>query len=102
LSRSKNVKTKHPIVTCVMTYNSRSAITVTKKDDREYIIHQFSLENYEMTFEEVLGGIEDVSYIKISEIEQNSRGDLFAITYLDDGKFRLRTFGQTSRSIEEQ
>jgi len=52
-----------------MTYNSRSAITVTKKDDREYIIHQFSLENYEMTFEEVLGGIEDVSYIKISEIE---------------------------------
>lgn len=52
-----------------MTYNSRSAITITKKDDREHIINQFSLENYDVTFTETLGGIDEVSYIKCSEIE---------------------------------
>jgi hypothetical protein len=51
-----------------MSYNSKSALTITKKDDREHIIHQFSLESYDMTFEEIIGGKED-SYIKMSEIE---------------------------------
>jgi hypothetical protein len=30
LTRSKNIKTKYPIITCIMTYNSKSAITITK------------------------------------------------------------------------
>ena len=68
LTRSKNVKTKYPIIDCIMTYNSKSAITITKKDDRMHIINQYSLETYEMTFEEILGGKPD-SYIKVSQIE---------------------------------
>lgn len=62
------MKTKYPIIDCIITYNSRSAITVTKKDDREHIINQYSLETYEMTFEEKIGGSDD-SYIKVSQIE---------------------------------
>lgn len=38
LTRSKNVLTAHPIITVTMTYNSKSAITVTKASDREYWI----------------------------------------------------------------
>ena len=101
LTRSKNVKTKYPIINCIMTYNSKSAITITKKDDREHIIHQFDLNTYEQTFEEVIGGIEDVSYIKMSEIEQNSDGTRFAVAFLDNGHFKLRTFGSENRTEEE-
>jgi hypothetical protein len=67
LTRSKNVVTAFPIISCIMTYNSRSAITVTKASDREYWIKQYSLERYEMTFEEKVGGKED-SYIKLKEV----------------------------------
>ena len=100
LTKSKNVSTTFPIVNCCITYNSKSAITVTMKDDREYYIKQHNLETYVTTFEEKIGGHPD-SYIKCKEVEQNAEGNLFAVTYLDDGKFRLRTFGEKERTPEE-
>lgn len=51
-----------------MTYNSKSAITVTKKTDREYWVHIFELETGALQFEELFGGIDEVSYIKMNEI----------------------------------
>ena len=56
LTKSQNITTMYPIVSCAITYNSKSAITVTKKNDREYYVKQYSLENYIMTFEEKIGG----------------------------------------------
>lgn len=38
LTKSKNVITMYPIITCVITYNSKSVVTVTKKSDREYYV----------------------------------------------------------------
>jgi hypothetical protein len=54
-----------------------------------------------MTFEEIYGGIEDVSYIKLKDIQQNKDGNCFAATYLDDGRFYLRTFKNVERTEEE-
>ena len=68
LTRSKNVMTQDPIIYCMITYNSVSAITVTKKNDREHNVHQFNLETFMPTFEEKFGGIDDVSYIKMNEV----------------------------------
>ena len=62
LTRSKNVVTNHPIVSCIITYDSKSAITVTKEDDTEYMVKQYSLENYISSFEEKFSG----TYIKMS------------------------------------
>ena len=53
-----------------------------------------------MTFEEKVGG-DPSQYIKLKDIEQNSRGDKFAMAYFDDGKFRIRTFGRESRTADE-
>lgn len=39
LTKSKNVVTSYPIVSCIITYDSKSAITVTCKSDREYWIN---------------------------------------------------------------
>lgn len=49
--------------------------------------------------EEMVGGEPD-SYIKLKEVMQNKEGTQFAIAYLDDGNFKLRTFGQVTRTKE--
>ena len=90
----------YPIVACIITYDSRSVLTVTKAGDREYYVKQYSLESYKMTFEEKVGGKPD-SYIKAKDVEQHPAGDQFALAYIDDGHFKLRTFGQVTRTIEE-
>ena len=43
-----------------------------------------------------------ISYIKCNEIEQNPDGTIFAVCYLDDGRFYLRIFfGQEKKTREE-
>lgn len=103
LTRSKQIQTQDPMVSCIITLNSKSAVAITKKSDRLHTIYQFSLETTEMTFIETVGGKkneygEDISYIKCNEIEQNETGDLFAVCYLDDGHFYCRMFGQENRT----
>ena len=100
LTKMKNVITLYPIVSMMITYNSKSAITVTKKNDRTYFVKMYCLETYKMTFEEQIGdGVN--SYIKLKEVEQNSDGTKFALAYLDDGYFKIRTFGTETRLLEE-
>ena len=91
LSKSKNVPTTDPIVSVDLSYDQESCLTVTKKDDREYNIKIYRLSDYEVTFEEKIGG-KPKNYIKLKEIEQNSDGSKYAFAYMDDGKFRIRTF----------
>ena len=93
--------TKYPVIDCIITYNSKSAITVCKKSDRESHIDAYSLETYQVTFHEVVGGLDD-SYIKIKEVQQNSTGTNFVIAYLDDGVFKLRVLGDTQLSNSER
>ena len=58
----------YPIVSCIITFNSKLAITVTKRNDREYYVKHYSLDRYKQTFEEKVGGKPD-SYIKLKEVE---------------------------------
>ena len=51
----------------------------------------YDLESFKMTFEEKIGGGPN-DYIKIKEVEQNSAGTKYALTYFNDGKFKLRNF----------
>lgn len=97
LTKSHTVTTMYPIVSCMITYNSQSVVTVTKKNDREYLVKQYDIENYNLTFEERIGGNKD-DYIKLKEVEQNSEGNKFAISYMNNGVFKLRTFGQKCRN----
>ena len=68
LTKEKKVETKWPIVTCMITYDSTIAITVTKKDDREFWIRMYKLETYEKTFNEQVGG-QPNSFIRCKEVE---------------------------------
>ena len=52
----------------MLSYDSTRGITVTKKDDTETWIKMYSLQTYELTFEEMIGGT-DQNYIKLKEIE---------------------------------
>ena len=68
LTKSKNVVTMYNIISCMITYNSKSVVTVTKASDHEYYIKQYSLESYALTFEEKIGGSSD-NYIKAKDVE---------------------------------
>ena len=57
-----------PIVSVIISYNSKKAITVTKKSDEEYWIKQYCLQSHHLSFEEKVGGDPD-DYIKIKEVE---------------------------------
>lgn len=83
----------YPIVTMIITYDSSRAVTVTKKDDEEYYVKMYDLESYELKFEEKISG----NYIKLKEVEQNSAGNFYAIVFIDDGVFKMRTFGKETR-----
>ena len=100
LLKSTDVTTMYPICSVMISYDSTRAITVTKRNEKEYYIKMYDLESYEMTFEEKIGGNPD-NYIKLKEVEQNAKGSLYAVAYFDDGKFRLRNFGKTTRTEDE-
>lgn len=100
LIKNTTVTTMYPICTMIITYDSTKAITVTKRNDREYYVKQYDLESYELTFEEKIGGGPH-DYIKLKEVEQNATGTKFAIVYNNDGEFKMRTFGKTTRSEKE-
>jgi hypothetical protein len=100
LTKSKNVVTKFPIVTCMITYDSTRAITVTKKDDTEFWVRMYDLETYEKTFDEQVGGKEE-DYIRVKEVEQNYAGNKYAFVYANDGNFKLRVFGKSRREQSE-
>ena len=60
----------------------------------------YSLKTYEVLFEEDFTG----TCIKMLEVEQNFTGKYFAAPYMDDGLFRVRTFGfefRTPKEVEE-
>lgn len=52
----------------MITYDSQRAVTVTKKDDREYYVKMYSLDTYALLFEEKIGG-GPKQYIKLKEVE---------------------------------
>jgi len=68
LTTSKRVRTFFPLVSCTISYNSKSAIAVTQKSEGEYIVKQYCLKTGEMTFMENLGE-SDKGYLKFKEIE---------------------------------
>jgi hypothetical protein len=94
------VVTLYPIVTCIITYDSTRAITVTKKDDQEFWVRMYDLETYEKTFDEQIGG-QPEDYIRLKEVEQNYKGNKYAIVYVNDGNFKLRVFGKERRQEAE-
>ena len=83
----------------MISYDSTRAITVTKNDDTECFVSMYNLKTieHEMTFHERYHG----AYIKVKEVEQDSKGHKCCCSYFDDGKFKLRIFEKTNRTQEE-
>ena len=66
--KESRIMTEFPINTCMISYDSKRAVTVQKKGEREYRIQMFDLESYDKTFDETVGG-DTKDYIKIKDIE---------------------------------
>ena len=97
LLKYTTVETPCEIVTCQISYDSTRAIAVLKEKEYLYHIQMFDLETQEKTFDEQIGG-DPNQYIKVKEVTQNAKGDFYAICYIDDGNFKIRTFGKEDRN----
>lgn len=49
---AKNVMSMFPIVSVAISFDSKVAITITKKSEREFWLKMYSLTNYKLVFEE--------------------------------------------------
>jgi hypothetical protein len=94
LVKQNCIVTAYDIITMTICNDGDSAIAVMKRDEFITYICMYNFTTYEMIFEEMIEG----DCIKVREVEQNDKGDLFATVFNDDGKFRLRTFGKKNRS----
>ena len=65
-----------------------------------YYVKMYDLNTYKLCFQEAVGCPN--SYIKLKEVEQNQTGDFFAIAYVNDGHFRVRTFDENQRENYEE
>jgi hypothetical protein len=95
----KQVQSIHPIMNCLISFDSTKVITVTMASDCEYWLQMYDLETHQECFKERFGGNPN-SYIKMKNVDQDAEGKRFAVTYMDDGKFFIRTFGQEQRDID--
>lgn len=99
---TKNVVTKHPLVSMIQTYDGGKAITVSKADEFASYISMYNLDTLEKMFEEKIDSRkEQKTCIKVKEVEQNAAGKIYAVVFLDDGLFKMRTFQKNTRTKQE-
>ena len=76
--------------------DSSRTLCVTKVNEREFWVKMYCLETLEMKFSEQITG----TYVKCSQLSQNSTATKFALPYNDNGVFKFRSFGRDTRSEE--
>lgn len=69
-------------------YDATRVVTVNKESDKIYHVKMYGTSDGIEHFSETFKG----SYIKMKDVEQNYTATMFAVTYLDDGVFKLRVF----------
>lgn len=91
----------YPLISVIINYDSTRAITTTYADENEYWVKQYSLETYELCWQEKIGGGKN-DFMKCKEVEQSPNGDRYVIAYNNDGAFHLRLFDKhaAKNSIE--
>jgi hypothetical protein len=72
----------------IIAYGSKYCLAILKHLDEHYEIRQYSLTTQELLYKKEFHG----EYIKISVVEQNTNGEVFAIAYQDHGKFFVSIF----------
>jgi hypothetical protein len=87
----------YPITNAMILMDSSRTMTVTKASEKLYYIKMYSMETQELQFEEEFSG----NYIKMKDVETNLKSTRFAVVFNDDGVFKLRTFGRSTRTPEE-
>ena len=79
------------IIDIIINHSGERVVCLLKQSDTKYIIKQYDLETYaNLNHLEISG-----DYIKANKIEQNDKGNLFSVAYLDDGFWRFVVFNFT-------
>lgn len=82
-----------------ITYDSKHAICVIRKDDMNYEVRGYDLKTFEQCWSNIFEG----EFLRMNIIEQNLAGEVIALAYQDDGLFKVRVidnFGETLHEVD--
>ena len=92
LTKRHIIETDHmDVIEMAISYDSKYCLCIVRKSDDEVQLIEFDLITYDRIFDVSFAG----EYIKLNIIEQNEKGDLFAIAYQDNGQFFVRVLDNT-------
>ena len=94
------IYTPFPVVSMIISYDNSRILAIIKKSEYSSHVHGYCLHDFDLEFDEEYGKDDSGNCIKMKEIEQSMKGDYFAVTYQENGFYRLRTFGKRNRTEE--
>jgi hypothetical protein len=77
----------------IITHTKEHAVAALKVNEHKSYVHIYELMTQELVWEVPIGEGKLTQCIKCNELEQNHDGTYFALCYMDDGKFFVKTFG---------
>jgi hypothetical protein len=93
LTKTNCVCTPYIVISMIITHTKEHAVAVLKMSEHKSYVHIYELMTNDLVWEVPIGEGDDNQCIKCHEVEQNHDGSHFAICYMDDGKFFVKTFG---------
>ena len=97
LLMTRNCDCEDPVVNAIILNDATTIVTVCKQSNKCFKVKMFGVDDGIQCFEESFTG----NYVKMKEVEQNSSGNKFVVTYFDDGVFKLRSFGKEERTEDQ-
>ena len=94
MTQRQHIYTQYDIISVIISYDSKFAITVLYSSQKLYYIRLYSLESDETTEYQITG-----KYLKTHYVSQASDGSIFLLPYLDNGTFRLLVFNSEQEFI---
>lgn len=99
--KQKMIVTPFAVVSMIISYDNSRIVALLKKSEFVSYVQGYCLHDFDLEFEEKYGQDNSGNCIKMQDIEQCPNGNYFAVTYQENGLFRLRTFGKNNRSAAE-
>lgn len=96
LTARSYVKTNGNVVSMVMSYDSKITVAITTTTPEKFMVQAFGLKDHTMKFEKTFEG----EYLRMNLVDQDITGQKFAVSYQDNGRFKIAMFTQQGEDID--
>jgi hypothetical protein len=84
------------VVAMAISYDSKAALAIVARGDEHFELQSWCLVSYKLIFKVEYNG----EYLKMNLIEQNNKGDKFAVAYQDNGTFFVSVVNNKGEELD--